>query len=67
MTRDVTWQHAAHDHPVLDLRPVVWDASMVTPSEDDGVTIVLRVTYRTLEEIILGAHAVTETGTRRPN
>ena len=52
---------------VLDLRPVVWDASMVTPSEDDGVTIVLRVTYRTLEEIILDAHAVTETGTRRPN
>jgi len=52
---------------VLDLRPVVWDASMVTPSEDDGVTIVLRVTYRTLEEIILDGHAVTETGTRRPN
>ena len=52
---------------VLDLRPVVWDASMVTPSEDDGVTIVLRVTYRTLEDIILDGHAVTATGTRRPN
>ena len=67
MLRDVTWEPDGHDHLVLDLRPVVWDASMVTPSEDDGVTIVLRVTYRTLEEIILDAHAVTETGTRRPN
>ena len=67
MMRDVTWEHAAHDHRVLDLRPVVWDASMVTPSEDDGVTIVLRVTYRTIEDIILDTHAVTETGTRRPN
>ena len=67
MMRDVTWEHRAHDHRVLDLRPVVWDASMVTPSEDDGVTIVLRVTYRTLEEIILDVDAVTETGTRRPN
>ena len=52
---------------MLDLRPVVWDASMVTPSEDDGVTVILRVTYRTLEDIIFDAHAVTETGTRRPN
>jgi hypothetical protein len=40
---------------------------MVTPSEDDGVTIVLRVTYRSLVDIILDAHAVTETGPRRPN
>lgn len=46
---------------------MVWDASMMTPSEDDGVTIVLRVTYRTLEDIVLDTHAVTETGTRRPN
>ena len=67
MRCDVMWEPAAHHHRVLDLRPVVWDASMVTPSEDDGVTIVLRVTYRTLEEIVLDAHAVTETGRRRAN
>ena len=67
MTWGVWWGTERHDARVLDLRPVVWDASMVTPSEDDGVTIVLRVTYRTLEEIILDVHAVTESGTRRPN
>ena len=40
----------AHDGEV-DLRPVVWDATVVTPRDGRGVTIVLRVTYRTLEEL----------------
>ncbi|HEU5287266.1 MAG TPA: hypothetical protein VFV20_02590 [Candidatus Limnocylindria bacterium] len=35
----------------MDLRPVVWDATVVTPRDDRGVTIVLRARYRTLEEI----------------
>lgn len=39
-----------HD-PRVDLRPVVWDATVVTPRDDRGVTIVLRVTYRTLEQL----------------
>lgn len=39
-----------HDDAV-DLRPVVWDATVVTPRSDRGVTIVLRVTYRTLEQL----------------
>lgn len=39
-----------HD-PRVDLRPVVWDATVVTPREDRGVTIVLRVTYRTIEQL----------------
>ena len=67
MLRDVTSCVEAQICLVLDLRPVVWDASMVTPSDDDGVTVMLKVTYRTLEEIILDVDAVTETGTRRPN
>ncbi len=41
---------AGHDSAV-DLRPVVWDATIVTPRDDRGVTIVLRARYRTLEEI----------------
>lgn len=30
---------------------MVWDATVVTPRDDRGVTIVLRVTYRTLEQL----------------
>ncbi len=30
---------------------MVWDATVVTPRDGRGVTIVLRVTYRTLEQL----------------
>lgn len=30
---------------------MVWDATVVTPWDGRGVTIVLRVTYRTLEQL----------------
>jgi len=43
----------------IDLRPVVWDATMVTPSGDD-VTVVVRVTYRTLEQICLDLASATQ-------
>ena len=49
---------ARHDSRV-DLRPVVWDATVVTPRDDRGVTIVLHVRYRTLEEICTDSAAVT--------
>ena len=45
----------------MDLRPVVWDATVVTPRDDRGVTIVIRARYRSLEEICLDLVAVTET------
>lgn len=48
--RDASGGPARHDR-VVDLRPVVWDATVVTPRGDRGVTIVLRVTYRTLEQL----------------
>ncbi len=51
----------AHDRTV-DLRPVVWDATVVTPRDDRGVTIVIRVTYRTLEEICLDLGPLSYTG-----
>jgi hypothetical protein len=50
----------------VDLRPVVWDATVVTPREDRGVTVVLRATYRSLEEICLDQVAVTESGVGGP-
>lgn len=48
--RDGSIYGRRHDDAV-DLRPVVWDATVVTPRCDRGVTIVLRVTYRTLEQL----------------
>jgi hypothetical protein len=51
----------------LDLRPVVWDATMVTPLEDRDVTVVVRVTYRTLEQICLDLGTLTESAAVRTN
>ena len=35
----------------VDLRPVVWDATVVAPRDDRGVTIVLRARYLTIDEL----------------
>jgi len=57
-----------NDHRgVMDLRPMVWDAAMVTPASDDDVTVVLRVTYRTLADIVDDLCAVTQSAAIRPN
>ena len=57
-----------NDHRgVMDLRPMVWDAAMVAPASDDDVTVVLRVTYRTLADIVDDLCAVTESAAIRPN
>ena len=48
--RDGPWGRLRQHHAV-DLRPVVWDATVVTPRDDRGVTIVLRVTYHTIEQL----------------
>lgn len=50
----------------MDLRPVVWDATVVTPRDDRGVTIVIRARYRSLEEICLDRVAVTESAVGAP-
>ena len=52
----------------LEIRPMVWDASVTAPSEMDDVTVILRVTYNTLEAICGDLFDVTETAPeRRPN
>ncbi len=41
-----------HAHAVLDdLRPMLWQATIIAPAADAGVTVVLRVTYRTIEAL----------------
>jgi len=52
----------------VDIRPMVWDASVIAPSQCDEVTVILRVTYNTLEAICGDLFDVTETAPeRRPN
>lgn len=46
-------------HAGVDLRPVVWDATVVTPRDDRGVTIVLRARYLTLEELCADGASIT--------
>ena len=52
---------------VLELRPVVWEATMVTPASDADVTVVVRVTYRTLVEICDDVSGTSESAAVRPN
>jgi len=52
---------------VMDLRPMLWDAAMVAPTSDADVTVVLRVTYRTLADIIDDLCAVTQSAANKPN
>ena len=67
MTRDgSTWEWNDH-RSVMDLRPMVWDAAMVGPASDADVTVVLRVTYRTLADIVDDRCAVTESAAIRPH
>jgi len=52
---------------VVDLRPVVWEATMVAPASDADVTVVVRVTYRTLVEICDEVFGTTESAAVRSN
>src|SRR3954464_13016737 len=52
---------------VVDVRPVVWEATMVTPASDADVTVVVRVTYRTLVEICDDLFGTTESAAVRAN
>ena len=53
---------------MIDVRPVVWDATMVALASDADVTVVVRVTYRTLVEICDDvAFGQTESAAVRPN
>ena len=40
-----------HDRGVDDIRAMVWDAQVIAPASSDEVTIVMRVTYHTIEAI----------------
>ena len=52
---------------VIELRPVVWEATMVTPASDADVTVVVRVTYRTLVEICDDVFGTTQSAAVRTN
>jgi len=67
MTRDGSEALPADHRSVMDLRPMLWDAAMVAPASDADVTVVLRVTYRTLAEIVDDLCAVTQSAANRPN
>lgn len=48
---DGTATATRHDHPVNDIRAMVWDARVIAPATSEDVTVVMRVTYHTLEAI----------------
>ena len=39
------------DMRIDDIRPMIWSAQVIAPAEDANVTVLMRVSYRTLEEI----------------
>jgi hypothetical protein len=49
----------------MDIRAMVWDAQVIAPTTDTDVTVVMRVTYRTLEAICGELFDVTESAPAR--
>ena len=39
---------------MLDIRPMAWQATVIAPAEDADVTVVVRVTYYTIEQLCAG-------------
>jgi hypothetical protein len=39
------------DMQLDDIRPMIWSAQVIAPAADADVTVVMRVTYNTLEQI----------------
>jgi hypothetical protein len=39
------------DMRIDDIRPMIWSAQVIAPAEDANVTVLMRVSYRSLEEI----------------
>jgi hypothetical protein len=35
----------------MDIRAMVWDARVIAPSPDDDVTVVVRVSYQSIEAL----------------
>jgi len=42
---------AMNDNFLDEIRPMVWSAQVIAPAADADVTILMRVSYRSLEEI----------------
>jgi hypothetical protein len=53
MARASEWNKVPRmDDKVLDdIRPMIWSAQVIAPAADADVTILMRVSYRSLEEI----------------
>jgi len=50
-TRDRKKVLAMDDKFLDDIRPMVWTAQVIAPAADADVTILMRVSYRSLEQI----------------
>ena len=48
-----------------DIRAMVWDAQVIAPALSEDVTVVMRVTYHTLEAICDELFDVTESASAR--
>ena len=48
-----------------DIRAMVWDAHVIAPTLSDDVTVIMRVTYHTLEAICGELFDVTESAPAR--
>ena len=43
--------HRMKDMQLDDIRPMIWSAQVIAPAADADVTVLMRVTYNTLEQI----------------
>jgi len=55
----------AHDPRMDEIRAMVWDARVIEPTSSEDVTVVMRVTYHTIEAICGELFDVTESASPR--
>ena len=53
MARTSKWNKVPrmNDKLLDDIRPMIWSAQVIAPAADADVTVLMRVSYRSLEEI----------------
>jgi hypothetical protein len=55
----------AHDFGMDEIRAMVWDARVIEPASSDDVTVLMRVTYHSIEAICGELFDVTESASPR--
>jgi hypothetical protein len=59
----IAWRH---DHTMIEISAMAWDAKVMEPSAAEDVTVLMRVTYHSIEALCGELFDETESAQMRP-